>query len=124
MNGQEDKSEPARYPNLDQAFSAWLDRIDDPSLDPEAEADWILEKVSPLIRPLLREQIRSVLDLAHQSFGDRARLTGRTLGGFEIGEYLGQGSTGSVWSARDLTGSPARSSSFIRSSSLLREGLP
>ena len=106
MNGQEDKSEPARYPNLDQAFSAWLDRIDDPSLDPEAEADWILEKVSPLIRPLLREQIRSVLDLAHQSFGDRARLTGRTLGGFEIGEYLGQGSTGSVWSARDLTGEP------------------
>ena len=90
--------------SLETWLSLWLSRLEDEGADSRLEAGRVLEEAPEPLRPLLREQMSSMLELASSTLGGAAVSEGQTVEGYRLGEVLGRGATGVVWSATSPAG--------------------
>jgi len=90
--------------SLDTWLTLWLSRLEDEGADSRLEANRVLEEAPESLRPLLRQQMSSMLELASSTLAGAAVSEGQTVGGYRLGEVLGRGATGVVWSATSPAG--------------------
>lgn len=99
---------------LEAWFARWLARLDDEHADARLEAYRVLEEAPEVLRPLLRQQMASVLELATTTLAGADVAEGKLLGGYRLEGVLGRGATGVVWSATTADGEE-RAIKFVHS---------
>ena len=88
---------------VDDYVALWIETLTDTDADARDEAERLLVEAPGELRGALEARFRSMLGFARATMGDPL-ASGQRLGSFELVRKLGEGSTGSVWSAEGPTG--------------------
>ena len=88
---------------VDDYVALWIETLADTDTDARDEAERLLVQAPGELRGALEARFRSMLGFARATMGEPL-ASGQRLGPFKLVSSLGEGSTGSVWSAEGPTG--------------------
>ena len=88
---------------VDDYVALWIETLTDTDTDARDEAERLLVQAPGELRGALEARFRSMLGFARATMGEPL-ASGQRLGPFKLVSSLGEGSTGSVWSAEGPTG--------------------